>query len=193
MVRKRSLILFAFLFIFWIVVSGTINLQHIIVGIIISLFTVWFWRDLSPKLPTMLTLRELMLFGHCIFSLIGYVVKSSISVAKTLLFSDLSESSMFMELEPDMKTDWGRVFLATCITITPGTATIDFDPATNIFTVHALRAQTGIDLYYWRLITEIKNLETMVLRREAYVVDNGRVHGSDSASSIESDDRTNRN
>lgn len=191
--RKRSVILFVFLLIFWIAVSGVVDLQHIVVGIFISLLTVWFWKDLTPRLPSILSFRELLIFGHCIFSLIGYVIKSNIDVAKTLLFSDLSESSMFMELNPGMESDWGRVFLATCITITPGTATIDFDPETNIFTVHALRVQTGIDLYYWRLITEIKNLETMVQRREARVVDNGRVHGSNSTSVIESDDRTDCN
>lgn len=191
--RKRSLALFAFLFIFWIAVSGAINLQHIVVGILLSLFTVWFWKELSPKLPSMLSFREFLLFGHCIFSLIGYVIKSNINVARILLFSNLSESSMFMELEPGMETDWGRVFLATCITITPGTATVDFDPETNIFTIHALRAQTGIDLYHWRLITEIKNLETMVRRREAYAMDNRRIYNSDSTSSIESNDRTNSN
>lgn len=191
--NKKSFILFVFLLIFWIVVSGVVGLQHIFVGIILSLFTVWFWNDLNPKLPSILYPRELLLFAHCILSLVGYVIKSNIDVAKTLLFSDLSESSMFLELEPGMQSDWGRVFLATCITITPGTATIDINPETNIFTVHALRAQTGIDLYYWRLITEIRNLETMVQRREIHVVDIGGIHGSNSISSIESNDRPNGN
>lgn len=191
--NKKSFFSFISLLIFWIVISGVVDLQHIVVGIFISLFTVWFWKDLGPRLPRILSLREILHLGHCIVMLVGYVVKSNIDVAKTLLFSDLSESSMFLELEPGMESNWGRVFLATCITITPGTATIDFDPETNVFTVHALRIQTGVDLYHWRLITEIKNLETLVHRREVNVVDNGRIHGSDSISSIKGNNRTNRN
>lgn len=165
--RKRSFILFAFLLIFWIVISGVVDLQHIIVGIFLSLFTVWFWKDFDPRLPSILYPRELLLFGRCIIMLVGYVIKSNIDVAKILLFSDLSAGSIFLELEPGIESDWGRVFLATCITITPGTITIDFDPETDVFTVHALRIETGEALYYWRLITEIKELETLVQRRES--------------------------
>lgn len=190
---KRSFISFASLFIFWIVISGEVSLQHIIVGILISIFTVWFWKNLDPRLPRILSPKELLLFGHCILMLIGYVIKSNIDVAKILLFSDLSTGSIFLELEPGLESDWGRVFLATCITITPGTITIDIDPGTSIFTVHALTRQTGVELYYWKLITEIKNLERLVLRREAHVVDNNRIHDSNSTSPTERDNRTDRN
>lgn len=190
--NKRSFISVTSLLIFWIVISGVVNLQHIVVGILLSLFTVWFWKDLNPRLPSILSPREILLFGRCIIMLIGYVIKSNIDVAKILLSSDLSQSSMFLELEPRIESNWGRVFLATCITITPGTITIDFDPETSIFTVHALTIETGMSLYYWSIIGEIKNLEKMVLRRETHVVDNGRIYDSNSISSSESDNRTHR-
>lgn len=187
---KRSFISSASLFIFWIVISGAIDLQHIIVGIFLSIFAVWFWKDLDQRLPSLLTPRELLLFGHCIIILIGYVIKSNLDVAKTLLFSGLSEGSIFMELEPRLESDWGRVFLATCITITPGTITIDFDPEQNIYTVHALTRETGISLYYWRIINQIKYLEMQVLRRKDHVLDNDRIYGSDSIGTTEGDDGT---
>lgn len=190
---KRSFVSFASLFTFWIVISGVINLQHIIVGIILSIFAVWFWKDLNPRLPSLLAPRELLLFGRCMVMLVGYVIKSNIDVAKTLLFSDLSEASMFLELEPRIESDWGRVFLASCITITPGTVTVDFDPETNVFTVHALTRETGISLYYWRLITEIKHLEIEIQRRKIHVLDNDRVHDSNSISATKSHNRTNNN
>lgn len=163
--NKRAFISSASLLIFWIVISGEINLQHIVVGIFLSLFTVWFWKDFNPRLPRILSPRELLLFGRCILMLIGYVITSNINVAKILLFSHLPSSSIFLELESGIESDWGVVFLATCITITPGTITIDFDPETNVLTVHALTIETGQSLYYWRLITEIKNLERLIQRR----------------------------
>lgn len=191
--QKRSAVSFAFLLMFWIVISGVVDLQHIVVGIIISLFTVWFWKDLDTRLPSLLSPMELLLFGRCILMLIFYVIQSNINVAKILLSSDLSEESIFLELEPGIHSNWGRVFLATCITITPGTITIDFDPDTNVFTVHALTRETGISLYYWRIITEIKNLEIQIQRRKANAVDNNRIHDSNSIGSSESDHRTNSN
>lgn len=190
--HKRSFISFFSLFVFWIVISGQVDLQHILVGIFLSLFTVWFWRDLSPRLPSLLSPKELLFFGRCMVMLVGYVIKSNINVAKILLSSDLSEPSMFLELEPGIESDWGRVFLATCITITPGTITIDFDPDTSTFAVHALNREIGLELYYWRIIGEIRKIERLVQRREAHVVDNDRIHGSDSISAVESDNRTHR-
>lgn len=190
---KRSFISFASLFVFWIVISGAINLQHIIVGIVLSLITTYFWKDLTSKLPGILSPMELLLFSRCILMLIGHVIKSNIDVAKTLLFSDLSTGSMFMELEPGIESDWGKVFLASCITITPGTITVDVDPETNVFAIHALTRENGISLYYWSIITEVRNLERLVQRRKAYDVDTGGIHGSNSISAIESDHRTDGN
>lgn len=190
---KRSFISFAALLTFWIVISAVVDLEHIMVGIFLSLLTVWFWKDFNPKLPSLLSPKELLLFGRCILMLIGYVVTSNIEVAKILLFSNKSVTPIFIEMDLGIKSDWGRVFLATCITITPGTITIDFDPETNIFTVHALTRETAESLYYWRLITEIRNLERIVQRRHAHVVDTGRIHVSNSSGTIESDNRTHRN
>lgn len=183
---KKSFISFVFLFTFWIVISGSVNLQHIVVGALLSSFTVWFWKDFNPKLPSVLSIRELFLFFRCIIMLIGYVIKSNINVIKILLFSGLSEGSLFLELEPGIKSDWGRVFLATCITITPGTVTIDFDPESDVFTIHALTRDTGIELYYWSLITEIRDLETLIQRRKTHAVDNAGIHGSNNISSDKS-------
>jgi multicomponent Na+:H+ antiporter subunit E len=192
-VYKRSLVSFASLFIFWIVISAAVDMQHIIIGIIISLFSVWFWKNLNQRLPSVLYPREILLFGRCMIMLIGNIIKSNIDVIKILLSPKIPTVSIFLELEPDIESEWGAALLATCITITPGTVTIDYDPDTKIFTVHALTCETGADLYYWSLITEIKKLETLVQRRKTHVVDNDRIHDSDSINSIEGNNRTHRN
>lgn len=176
-----SIISFATLLTFWMVISANMNLQHILVGILVSLFTAWFWKDLKTKLPGILSPKELLFFGGGILTLIGDVIKSNINVAKTLLFSDLSEGPMFLELEPGIESDWGKVLLSTCITITPGTVTIDYDPEADVFTVHALTRSTGEALYNWKIIDAIKQLERLVQRREAHVLDTARVHDSNSA------------
>lgn len=191
--RKRSFVSFAFLFLFFIVISGAVDLQHIIVGALISLLIIWFWKDLYLRLPNMFYFKELLLFTRCILLLIGYVIKSNIEVAKILLFSKGSVTPIFLEMDMGIKTDWGRVFLATCITITPGTITIDFNPDTNMFTIYALTRESGISLYYWRLVTEIRELEKLVQRRESHVMDTDRVYDLNSISPTEGDNRSNGN
>lgn len=191
--HKGSFISFASLLIFWLVVSGEVNTEHIVVGMMVSLFTLWFWRDLESKLPDMLSPSEMVLFGQCLIILAVSVIKSSIDVAKTMIFEGPLVNPIFLEMEPEIESDWGRVFLATCITITPGTVTIDVDPETNVFTVHALTRQAGEALLDWWLIDEIIKLEKAVKRRKANVLDNGRLHDSNSTGAAKSDHRTDRN
>ena len=191
--RKRLLISFVFLLIFSIVISGSVDLQHIVAGIILSSLIVWFWGDLQLRLPRILSPKELLLFSRCMLMLIGYIIKSNIEVAKILLFSSRSVTPIFLEMDFGIESDWGRVFLATCITITPGTITIDFDPETNMFTIYALTKESGISLYYWRMVTEIRNLERLIRRRETSAVDNDRFYGPDNIDTVKGGHGAHRN
>jgi len=158
-VRKRLIVLFIILFAFWLVISSAADLQHVLVGALIAFLTVWFWHDLGPRLPEVPSVRRLLRLGWCLVLMVGYVIQANISVAKAMLFSRHSVDPVFMVLDPGLSTHWGRVLLATCITITPGTITVDIDPETGHFIVHALTEQTGKDLLYWRLIDKIRKLE----------------------------------
>jgi multisubunit Na+/H+ antiporter MnhE subunit len=158
-VRGRLFVLFIILFAFWLVISSAADLQHILAGVLIAFLTAWFWHDLGPRLPEVPSARRVLRLAGCLFMMVGYVIQANISVARILLFSRHSVDPVFMVLDPGLNTNWGRVLLATCITITPGTITVDIDPETGHFIVHALTEQTGKDLLYWRLIDRIKKLE----------------------------------
>ncbi len=188
--RKRLFILPVFLLIFMLAISEAIDLQHIIIGALLSVFIVRFWRDLTPRLPSLLYPKELLLLARSGLMLIGYVIQSNIEVAKLLLFFNRSVTPIFLEMDLGVQTNWGRVLLATCITITPGTITVDFDPDTNMFTIHALTQDMGLSLSYWRIVNEIKSLEILVQRRYAHAVDTSRIHDSDTDSSNQSNNRT---
>jgi multicomponent Na+:H+ antiporter subunit E len=188
--RKRSMILFIFLIAFWLVISTEADLQHILVGTILALITVWFWQDLGLRLPVLLSTKEILLIGRCIVLLIGYIIESNITVAKALLFSKHPASPVIMIMQPDIESNWGRILLATCITITPGTITIDINPDTGQFMVHALTKETALGLPHWRMINEIKHLEKRIKGRENHVMDVSRTHDPDSTSTLTGDYRT---
>jgi multisubunit Na+/H+ antiporter MnhE subunit len=86
-VRKRSLILCALLLAFWLAISAEVDLDHLLVGAVLSALTVWFWQELGPRLPHLLSLEELLLLGHCLLTLIRFIIQSNIAVAKTILLS----------------------------------------------------------------------------------------------------------
>ena len=87
------------------------------------------------------------------------MIEANITVARALLFSGSRVNPVFIVMQPGIKSNWGRILLATCITITPGTVTIDINPETGQFIVHALTEETGAGLSQWRMIEEIKALE----------------------------------
>ena len=128
---KRSLILFVLLLSFWLVISEKADFQHILVGVPLALITVWFWQDLGQRMPRLPHVGVLLHMGYFLVMLVGYIIQSNIAVAKTLLFSSSPPKPVLMVMEPAVKSNWGRVLLATCITITPGTVTIDINPETG--------------------------------------------------------------
>ena len=131
-----------------------------------------------------------MLTGRCIVLLVGYIIEANIAVAKALLFSKHPTSPVIMIMQPDIKSNWGRVLLATCITITPGTVTIDINPDTGQFMVHALTQEAALGLPYWRMINEIKHLEKRMKGREDHVMDVSRTHDPDTTNTLAGDYRT---
>lgn len=188
--RKRSLVLFALLLAFWLVISAEADLQHILVGAFVAFISVWFWQDLGTRLPGVPSAPELLRLGHCLVLLVGYIFQANIAVARTLLFSRPPAKPIFVVLEPNLTSNWGRVLLASCITITPGTVTVDVDPETGRFIVHALTEQIGLDLIYWRLIDKIKKLETKLERGEKHAVVTCGADGLGSNSVAEGDYRS---
>jgi multisubunit Na+/H+ antiporter MnhE subunit len=189
MVRKRSLILYILLLMFWIVISAEIDFQHVFVGAIVSFATVWFWQDLGPRQPSVPTAGVFLLLIRCMLMMVWYIIQSNIAVAKTLLFNKPPSKPMFVIMETSIMSNWGRVLLGTCITIAPGSATIDIDPETGRFIVHALTEETAVGLLYWRIIDEIERLEKRMKRGETHVVDVGRTPGINSSDSPASDYR----
>ncbi|NLJ25937.1 MAG: Na+/H+ antiporter subunit E [Firmicutes bacterium] len=188
--RKRSVVLFTLLLAFWLVISAEADLQHIAMGAILALVAVWFWQDLGPRLPHVLSARELLLLGHCLVSLAWFVIQSNIAVAKSLLFSSPPVGPVFVVMRPPIESHWGRVLLATCITITPGTVTVDIDPETGQFIVHALTEETAAGLFDWQIIHEISNLESWRQRRAGHAVASSGSYGVDSLGTLAGDHRS---
>ncbi|MGI6037909.1 MAG: Na+/H+ antiporter subunit E [Limnochordia bacterium] len=101
-------------------------------------------------------------------------------MAKTILFSKPKLSPVVLSMRPAVQSSWGRVLLATAITFTPGSVTIDVDPETGRFIIHTLTEEIADSLIRWNLIDEIAIIETLGQRRLTHEVGTDRTHGFDS-------------
>lgn len=157
--RKRQIVLFVALLLFWLLLSSEYDAQHVITGIVLSAFLIWFWRDLSYLLPSkslMRNLPSLILFG---LAILWEIVLANLSVAKSVLSSRSKLDSGFVSFKPEVETSWGQILLANAITITPGTLTIDVNPDTGVFMVHGLTKKMREGLADGRLVKLIQRLE----------------------------------
>jgi len=162
--RKRRIILILLL-VFWLIVSTTLGIPHILIGLFFGLILIWYWKNLLRGFPDILTFQEFLALVRILLFLAREIFLSCISVAKTLLFSRPVVSPAFILIEPPLTSDWGRVLLANCITIAPGSTTIDVDPKTGRFFVHALTEEVAQNLMYWPMVDKIRELEQLIQRR----------------------------
>ncbi|HHV44453.1 MAG TPA: Na+/H+ antiporter subunit E [Firmicutes bacterium] len=187
---KRSVVLFALLLIFWLVVSAEADLQHLLVGSVLALLTVWFWRELIGRWPQFNSGKELLYFARCLLSLFMSILESSVMVAKTVLLTKPAADPVVLVFRPPLTTNWGRVFLANSITIAPGSVTVDIDPDTGVFTVHALTKEIADGVVAWKLIPEIRDLELLSQRRAKDAVATNGALGLDPHRSVARDYRS---
>ncbi|MGI6039198.1 MAG: Na+/H+ antiporter subunit E [Clostridiales bacterium] len=187
--RRRSIILFIILFAFWLAISDNVDIQHVIFGAVFASITVWFWVDTGHRIPRIPSARALRQAGRLLVLLIVNIIKGNIDVAKTVLFSKPPARPVIVDITPAIKTGWGRVLLANMITLPPGTITVDTDPETGRFVVHALTEEAANDLISWPVIDEIIKLENLMQEGEGYAVDSRRDDNPDSISVSASDNR----
>lgn len=125
--NKGTFLLFFLLFIFWLVLSGGVDLGSIIVGIIASLIVVFYGRDMlfeDSELPR-LTLKALWRWPLAFATLIVAMVKANFQVAKIVLSKKMPLSPEFKRVRQPARTDVTRALYGNAITLTPGTLSVD--------------------------------------------------------------------
>ncbi len=112
---------FILLFIVWIGLTNSLNIQELIVGAVVA-FTVA--RFFTPNRE--LHLRKLALkYIKFIPIFLKNLVQSNIAVAKIVLNPKLPINTGIVKLQTSLKDDYDKLILANAITLTPGTITVE--------------------------------------------------------------------
>jgi len=156
---SRFITVWFVLFLFWILVSSEVDLQHVFVGAAASLAVSYYSFDLLLRegegLPKTGSILPLVRF---FISLAFDVIKANIHVAKIVLDPRLPISPSIVKFKTRLTSDNLKAALANSITLTPGTITIDIIGDT--FYVHALTREAAEDVANWPIediLMEVEN------------------------------------
>ncbi|NLM85335.1 MAG: Na+/H+ antiporter subunit E [Clostridiales bacterium] len=128
------------LFFLWIIFNGKLTLEIVLFGLVIAPALAWFvQRFVTPGLTNkkqMLMLRQLPGYIRYAWLLIKEITLANFAVMRLILTdSDIVVPKLTIH-HTSLKTTPARIILADCITLTPGTITVNLNK--DEYLVHCL-------------------------------------------------------
>ena len=130
--------IFALLFIFWIILNGNITTEIVILGLVLSAIvtmvsykTIRLSRELEKKVVK--KMGKIIIY---LMILIVEIIKANIDIIKLVLTKDPEITPTLMNMKTNLKSRISRVALANSITLTPGTITVTMNE--NDLLIHAI-------------------------------------------------------
>jgi multicomponent K+:H+ antiporter subunit E len=123
----------------WLWLNNSLHPGHLVLGIVLALaipgFTRRFWPD------AIAIHRPLRLLQYLLLVLYDVVV-ANLQVAVLILGPSSRWRPAFVRVPLELRTDFAVTVLASTVTLTPGTVSVDVEDApdgTRVLVVHALR------------------------------------------------------
>lgn len=140
------------LFGFWLLLSASYDIAHLIVGALIASLVMW----LNPAgARSARKVSWLALLGYLPW-LIGRILKSGFHVSRLILAPSLPIAPRLIHHQTDLKSDGELVVLGNSITLTPGTITVEVAPGELV--VHAIDEASSSDLMNGALEAKVAGL-----------------------------------
>lgn len=153
----RSLLATIILFILWLLLSGHYTPLLLTFGILSCIFVAWIAYKLgliNSKSNTLKFNLKLPMFMPWFFI---EIIKSNLDVCKRILDPRLPIDPKFVTVNASQLGDLGKAVFANCITLTPGTYSVDTDA--DSIEVHALTSEVAEEVQKGELSQRIAKLE----------------------------------
>lgn len=151
--------MFLLFFLLWVIYNGAVTLEICILGIFIAAavfaFTCRFMDYSIAKERKVI--RRYFSFLRYVAVLVIEIVKANFAVIHMILSEKEEIEPVLVHFHSDMKTPWGRAFLANAITLTPGTITVTLEESEYV--VHCLDeslAEGMDDSVFVKLLSELE-------------------------------------
>ena len=135
--------IFSFLLLFgvWIIFTGNLSTDSLIVGIIASLISTYLFKNMLFRFSKKKV--NFKLFFKKIFLIIAFIpvffyeaFVSAIEVSKHVFEKEPSFSPGIVKVKTTLTNVSALTILANLITLTPGTLTLDFDKSERAYYIH---------------------------------------------------------
>lgn len=112
----------------WLLLTWTLNVQDLLVGVGVALIAVFLTRDLFPD-DMVRFLNPVRLFFGILYIpyLLFYIILANFDVAYRVLNPMLPIKPGIVKVKTGLKSELAKTILANSITLTPGTLTVEMD------------------------------------------------------------------
>ncbi len=158
--RTRPRIILALL-VFWIILTGSLEWEFLLVGFLVSFFITTFWGGFilppTPGKDVFIHPSLFLIIFEYLEDFIIDVIIANIQVARIVLNPRLPINPGFIKYNLDLDFETSRVLLANSITLTPGTLTVYLSG--KIIIVHALTKEAAKDVLDWDVQHDLERFE----------------------------------
>jgi multicomponent Na+:H+ antiporter subunit E len=161
------MITFLVTFLIWLGLTAGGGWQEIVAGLVMalaaSLVARRFSRSIAPKAGSKPWPRRLVFSLRYLFRFVWEMIVANVNVAAIVLHPKRPIKPGIIKIRTGLKTDAALTILANSITLTPGTFTVDIDPAKKVLYIHCLTVKSedteqntrDIGLKFERLLKEV--------------------------------------
>lgn len=142
MVKIRA-VLFILSFLTWVLLSGSVDPEHCIIGVIVGVFIAFITSDLFKNKPHVF--RKPSRYFWFLYYLPVFTwecIKANIDGALRVIHPDLPIKPGIVKVKTTLKSEAALTFLANSLTLKPGTMTVDVDKERGFLYVHWVDVQT---------------------------------------------------
>jgi len=155
----RTLLAAILLFILWLLLSGHYNPLLLTFGVLSSIFVAWIAYRMSLIDSSSNTLKFNLRLPTFIPWFFIEIIKSNLDVCRRILHPSLPIDPKFVSVDASQLGDLGKAVFANCVTLTPGTYSVDTD--SNSIEVHAISNELAEEVQRGELSNRIAKLEKL--------------------------------
>lgn len=142
---------------FWLLVSGSFDWQHLAFGAIVAALIAAFWHHASERVVGTISPRRIALALRAMGALAKEVWLAAWQVVPLVLAPTIKVTPTLVKVSSVLRSRRMLAFYANSITLTPGTLTIELEG--DQLLVHALTEKAAHDVVTWSFEHTLKRLE----------------------------------
>jgi len=140
---KTRIILFIFGFLTWTLLSWSLDLGHIFIGIISGAIVSFISADVFERSPDVFkNMSRYFWLLYYIPLFMWECLKANIDGAYRVIHPDLPINPGIVKVKTTLRSDTALTFLANSLTLKPGTMTVDIDKEGGFLYVHWVDVKT---------------------------------------------------